>query len=75
LGDWFGLSTGVPPKDGTPVVGDPLFVSTTVGAEDLRIQPGSPAIDAGTAPASPVTNDFFFNQRTNTIDIGAHEGR
>jgi hypothetical protein len=58
---------------------DPLFVSFT---SDLRLQPTSPAIDAGanTAPGLPST-DFAGNPRlfdgngdgTATVDLGAYE--
>ena len=70
---WHGLGAA-PSKDMTPVTGDPSFVSTTPGAEDLRIQAGSPAIDTGMMLSVPLADDFFFNPRLDTPDLGAHEG-
>ena len=54
---------------------DPLFVSTTAGSEDLHLQPGSPAIEAGTDLG--VFDDIEMNIRPNPggtdPDIGAYE--
>jgi hypothetical protein len=71
---WYGLGTAAPSKDGAPVSGAPLFVSTSPPSEDLRIQVGSPAIDTGTTLVDPLTDDFFFNSRIDASDVGAHEG-
>jgi hypothetical protein len=47
---------------------DPLFVS----AQDLHLQAGSPAINAGTAGGAP-TIDIDNGQRDKSPDIGAYE--
>jgi hypothetical protein len=53
----------------TSLIGvDPLFVS----AQDLHLQAGSPAINAGTASGAP-TVDIDNGQRDNSPDIGAYE--
>ncbi|WP_367391080.1 HYR domain-containing protein [Lewinella sp. LCG006] len=51
---------------------DPLFLDATNG--DLRLQPCSPAIDAGTSSGAP-SNDLDGNLRpvNNGIDMGAYE--
>jgi parallel beta-helix repeat protein len=51
---------------------DPLFVNP--GAFDLRLQAGSPAIDAGT-PLALITTDFDGTERPQYggVDIGAFE--
>ena len=55
------------------VVADPLYVSAT----DVRLRPGSPAIDAGDAAFLPddVTTDLAGNPRIQgeEVDIGAYE--
>jgi len=53
-------------------IGDPKFANAA--GFDLRIQPGSPAIDAGT-PLSLVGNDFSRTARPQgaNYDIGAYE--
>jgi len=54
---------------------DPLFVSTAAGSEDLHLQAGSPAIEAGTDLG--VSDDVEKNSRPNPAgtdpDIGAYE--
>jgi hypothetical protein len=56
---------------------DPLFVSTTPGAENLRLKAGSTAVDKGTASVSSVvTNDYdttTLRPRGSGYDIGAFE--
>jgi len=53
---------------------DPMFVNFSMKNADLRLRPGSPAINAGTASGAPTT-DFFKVPRTarGGIDIGALE--
>jgi len=59
----------------TIVGSDPLFVSTTPGSEDLHLQPGSPAIQAGLELG--VTDDIEQAMRPNPAgsypDMGAYE--
>jgi len=54
---------------------DPLFVSTIPGSEDLHLQAGSPAIEAGTGLG--VSDDVEKSSRPNPVgtdpDIGAYE--
>ncbi len=59
-------------KDTNGVNTDPLLTSITA-PYDLRLLPGSPAIDL--AVGSPVTSDFFGNPRPSgpAADAGAHE--
>jgi len=61
--------------DNTIIGLDPLFVSTTPGSEDLHLQPGSPAIEAGTDLG--VSDDIEKSSRPNPAgtdpDIGAYE--
>ncbi|WP_193214306.1 right-handed parallel beta-helix repeat-containing protein [Luteolibacter marinus] len=74
--------------DGTLPGNDPLFVSEVDplsaphdSGGDLRLQPGSPAIDAGDDSASSEITDLAGNPRfadgdsdtTATIDLGAYE--
>jgi len=51
------------------------FVSTTLGAEDLRLKSGSDAIDAGTDLGTTYAIDINGEDRdtVTTWDIGAHE--
>ncbi|HEY5968147.1 MAG TPA: choice-of-anchor Q domain-containing protein [Chitinophagaceae bacterium] len=63
-------------KGGYPGAGnldlDPLFVNPSIG--DLRLKPGSPAINAGNDNANDEAFDLAANQRKNgVIDMGAYE--
>ncbi len=58
------------------ITNDPLFISTTYGSEDLRLQPGSPCIDAGlNQPWMAAATDLDGKPRIlgTTVDIGAYE--
>jgi hypothetical protein len=60
--------------DGGNIDANPLFVDAPSG--NLRLQPGSPAIDAGNNAAVPagVTTDLDGNPRFDyTVDMGAYE--
>jgi predicted outer membrane repeat protein len=66
--------------DGTDPANDPRFVLETdpltasTNGGDLRLRPGSPAIDAGDDAANLTTTDLAGNPRKfGTIDLGAHE--
>lgn len=59
-----GTATG----SGTQITNDPLFISPT---SDFRLQPTSPAIEAGTAVSS--TTDYLSNSIYGVPDIGAYE--
>jgi hypothetical protein len=52
---------------------DPLFVSTTAGAIDLRLQAGSPCINAGITGVGIPTADITGATRTDNPDLGAYE--
>lgn len=61
------------------IIGNPMLVNPVMPALSALPQPanyallnGSPAIDNGTNSAG-VTEDFFTNPRTGTVDIGADE--
>ena len=60
--------------DSHPMLGSPLFVSTSTTSPDLHLQAGSPAIGAGaTAVSSVVTTDYDLKPRpSGPIDIGAY---
>ncbi|MGD9091487.1 MAG: choice-of-anchor Q domain-containing protein [Anaerolineales bacterium] len=55
------------------IVADPLFISGWPEV-DLRLQPGSPAIDAG-APLHAPAEDLNGQPRVEIPDLGAHEMR
>jgi hypothetical protein len=71
--DWYGGTLGFRPN-GTDKTSNPLFVN--LRANDFRVQPGSPVIDAGTASDAP-GNDFVRVPRSQGArpDIGAYEAR
>jgi hypothetical protein len=53
--------------------GEPRFVSTRPGAEDLRLQPGSPALVGGVDLATAVTSDCDFHPgHSGSHYIGAY---
>jgi hypothetical protein len=64
---------------------DPRFVATTPGAEDLHLQAGSPALDAGTEAVSGiVTSDCDIvrpaslrtaARNASAFHVGAYSGR
>ncbi len=56
------------------VTGDPKFVSTTAGAEDLRLFSDSPCIDAGTSDNAPLIDmDGIPRPQGAGFDMGAYE--
>jgi len=57
------------------ITGDPLFVDTAAGSEDLHLQPGSPAIEAGTDLRVPDDKDKDSRPRPSGTDpdMGAYE--
>jgi hypothetical protein len=67
--DYNGLGTS---PSGNLFKKNPLFVSTTVGAINLRLQATSPCINAGTAAGAPTT-DITGAKRTGNPDMGAYE--
>ena len=64
--------TGSTSWDSHPILGDPLFVSTTT--PDFHLQSGSPAIGTGSTTVAPVvTTDYDLTPRSSgSIDIGAY---
>jgi hypothetical protein len=56
---------------GGNIASDPLFVDLAAG--DLRLQNGSPAIDAGTTVALSVDFDGNTRSQGNGVDMGAYE--
>ncbi|MFH1536461.1 MAG: right-handed parallel beta-helix repeat-containing protein [Patescibacteria group bacterium] len=80
IGDWAGtnyteLSTWqvATSQDPDSITGDPLFNSTTSGAEDLHLTDTSPAIDTGLDIGS-ITGDIDNEDRPYYVtDIGADE--
>ena len=64
--------TGSTSWDSHPILGNPLFVSTT--KPDFHLQSGSPAIGAGSTTVAPVvTTDYDLTPRSSgSIDIGAY---
>jgi hypothetical protein len=66
---------GATGKDPHSIFADPQFLS--LSKPDLRVQPNSPAVDAGIYLGSPLegTKDFAGNPRAHgaTIDIGAYK--
>ena len=69
LAEWQALG-----YDANSIEGDPVFVSTTSGSEDLHLQAASPAIDAGII-LTTVTDDYDGDIRPqgDAYDIGADE--
>lgn len=49
---------------------DPMLVNPS---GNFRIDPDSPAVDAGTRAHGMVAHDLYGNTRTGALDIGAHE--
>jgi hypothetical protein len=68
---WYGGAIGFTPS-GTDRTSNPLFAN--LGADDFHLQPGSPAIDSGTATDAP-SSDFAgaTRPRGGKLDIGAYE--
>ncbi len=66
---------GSPSVDSAPVIGNPLFVSTST--DDLHLTSGSPAIDAGssTVPSTVATDYDVTTPRLvgTKVDLGAFE--
>ncbi len=59
------------------LVQDPMFMSTLSGADGLRLQSTSPAINKGdNAQATEISHDLLGNPRVrqDTVDMGAYEG-
>jgi predicted outer membrane repeat protein len=57
------------------LIGDPQFVNAGIG--DLRLKPGSSAIDAGNNARNTTTKDLLGNDRVfnDVIDLGAYENQ
>jgi hypothetical protein len=71
---WYNGS-GTPLGSGNVLGLNPLFVNTASGSENLHLQSGSPARNAGTAETM-VTNDFDITTsrpQESAYDIGAYE--
>lgn len=58
-------------EDGNLLGVDPMMISAETG--DFRLNSYSPAIDNGTKSYGFAASDLFGNERTGTMDIGAHE--
>ena len=59
-------------KAGANLEGDPLFMDPEKG--DYHLQPGSPAINAGTADGAPADDrEDFPRHYAGGIDLGCHE--
>ncbi|MDH4276064.1 MAG: putative Ig domain-containing protein, partial [Gammaproteobacteria bacterium] len=72
---WFGKGLTPPSKDAGGKYGDPKYLSTSAGSEDLRIDTTSPAYNSAVVEAStyiPV-NDASIQMRSGPLDIGAFE--
>jgi hypothetical protein len=69
----FASSVGPVLNAGANISGDPLFVDAALG--NVRLQPGSPAIDAGAADALTGPTDFDGAARIqgSALDLGAFE--
>ena len=54
---------------------EPMFISTFEGAQDFRLKPGSPCIDAGTNETGVPTIDAYDNPRPHglAVDQGIYE--
>jgi photosystem II stability/assembly factor-like uncharacterized protein len=59
-------TSGVTADGGSNVFADPMFVATVIGAEDLRLGAGSPAINKGANVGLPYVG--------SAPEIGAYEG-
>ena len=70
---WFGGANAIPGFAQAPVHGDPKFVAP---GSDYTLQPGSAAIDAGSAVVAPLVVDDLAQRsrpRGAGYDIGAYE--
>jgi hypothetical protein len=67
-------TTPLPPSGVGNITGTPLFVDTN-GWSNLRLQPGSPCINAGNNNYVSTTTDLDGNPRIlgGTVDMGAYE--
>jgi hypothetical protein len=73
-GSAYGSSCGTATGTGGNISVDPLFVNPSAG--NFHLQPGSPAINAGTTGVAQLpATDFAGNSRIvgTTIDLGAYE--
>jgi hypothetical protein len=70
---WFNIHNAVCTGAGSSCV-DPMLVNSSLLNPDVRLRPGSPALNSGSASGAP-TGDYFKTPRTarGGIDIGAYE--
>lgn len=61
-------------QDAGSAEGDPLFRNVVAVPPDLRVQPGSPALDRAVNTPAYVTGDLLGRLRGAQPDAGAHEG-